>query len=97
MNQIEEKVILSGTWLYGGTENNEVHIIKTNYKPGSSDYEDEPEVRDDQFGIFYGIQFGAYSREKNFMGGVYSSVKEAKEYAATVCPALNWSSHEESA
>ncbi len=94
MNQIEEQVILSGTWLYDGTKKNEVHVIKTNYKPGSSDYEDEPKVRDDQFGTFYGIHVGAYSGEKTFMGGVYSSVKEAKEYALTVCPSVNWNDYE---
>jgi len=97
MNEIEEELILSGTWLYDSSEENEVHIVKSNFKPGSGDYEDEYKVREDQYGIFYGIHIGAYSGEKPFMGGTYDSVKEAKEYALTVCPSLNWKSSEKNA
>lgn len=94
MKQIEEELILSGTWLYGGSEIREVHIIKTIFKPGSGDHEDEPEVRNDQYGTFYGIHVGAYSGKNIFMDGEYASVKEAKEYAATVCTSLNWNNRE---
>ena len=97
MNEIEEELILSGTWLYDRSEKNEVHVIKTNFKPGSGDNEDEPEVRNDQYGTFYRIHIGAYNLEKPFMGGAYISVKEAKQYASTVCPSLNWNNSEESA
>lgn len=88
MSEIEEEVLLSGTWLYDGTIENEVYIIKTNFKPGSGDYEDEPYVRDDQFGTFYGIHIGQYNRGKVFLNGSCSSVNEAKEYASKVCPSL---------
>jgi len=74
----------------------EVHVIKTNFKPGSGDYEDEPEVREDQNGIFYGVHIGCYNRSKYFVNGVYKSVKEAKEYASTVCPCLKWNNCEAS-
>ena len=97
MSEIEEELILSGTWLYDGSKENEVHVIKTNFKPGTGDDEDEPEVKEDQYGIFYGIHIGTLSGKQPFMGGAYSSVKEAKEYASTVCPSLNWNNSEENA
>ncbi len=90
MNDIEEKLLLSGTWLYDGTVESEVHIIKTNFKAGSGDYEDEPKVRDDQFGIFYGIVVGQYTETERSLGAGCKSVEEAKRYASKVCPSLKW-------
>ena len=95
MDDIKEELLISGTWLYDGIVKNEAHIIKTNYKRGSGDYEDEPEIRDDQFGTFYDIRIGPYSDEKPFMGGSCSSIEDAKKYAASVCSALEWNKSEE--
>lgn len=94
MTEIKEELLLSGTWLYDGSVESEVHLIKTNFKPGSGDYEDEPSVRDDQYGVYYGIHIGSYTGPKTFMGASYDTVEEAKEYASKVCPSLNWNSSE---
>ncbi len=95
MKKIEEELLLSGTWLYDEFVETEVHVIKTNFKPGSGDYEDETEVREDRFGIFYGVHIGAYTGAKTFLGGAYSTVREAKEYASIVCPSLKWHGSDE--
>ncbi|MBB1335551.1 MULTISPECIES: hypothetical protein [unclassified Pseudoalteromonas] len=96
MSQIKEELILSGKWLYDKSIEQEVHIIKTNFKPGSGDHEDEAYIREDQFGEFYGIHVGAYSDLEVFLGGVYSSIEKAKTYALKVCPSLTWNKHESS-
>ncbi|MCL1046047.1 hypothetical protein L2737_12000 [Shewanella electrodiphila] len=90
MSQIHEKLMLSGSWIYGGIAEMEVHIIKSNFKPGSGDYEDDPEVREDQFGEFYDIHIGKYIKGEAHLSGSYTSINSAKEYALKVCPSLNW-------
>ena len=63
MNSIQNELLLSGTWVYDGLVKKEIHILKTNFKPGSGDCEDEASIRDDQFGIFYGIQLGELTED----------------------------------
>ncbi|KTF12127.1 hypothetical protein ATS74_08100 [Pseudoalteromonas sp. H103] len=92
--KIVEELIVSGKWLYDEAVDMEAHIIKTNFKPGSGDHEDEPVVREDRFGEFYGLHIGAYSNTSTFQGGAYSSIEEAQKYASTVCPSLVWNKRE---
>lgn len=93
-NQFEpviETLVLSVTWLYADEIENEVHVIKRNFKPGSGDHEDPPEIKDDQYGEFYGISMGKYPDGRPPYGGMYTIQSEAMEYAVKVCPSLKWS------
>jgi hypothetical protein len=96
LSQIKEELILSGKWLYDNSIEQEVHIVKTNFKPGSGDHEDETDMREDQFDEFYGIHVGAYSDIEVFQSGAYSSIEKAKIYASKVCPSLTWDKLESS-
>jgi len=88
---ITETLILSGTWLYAEEVEKEVHVIKSNFKPGSGDYEDPLEIQNDQYGEFYDVRIGEYSSDRVPYGGFFTSVAEAMRYAAKVCPSLKWS------
>lgn len=94
IEDIYEELITSGSWLYDGSEEQEVHIIKSNFRAGSGDHEDEPSVRDDQFGVFYGVRIGKYSPYDSYQGGAYNSEKEAKAYISEVCPSVKWCCHD---
>lgn len=90
MEPVIETLVLSGTWLYADEIEKEVHVIKSNFKPGSGDYEDPSEIQDDQYGDFYDIRIGKYPDGKPPYGGGYSTQSEAMEYAAKICPSLRW-------
>ena len=94
MVEIIEVKVLSGTWLYDDLIKREVHIVKSNFKAGSGDYEDEPDLSEDQYGEFYGVRIGEYRLADSFQGGAYNSLEEAKIHASNVCPSLNWNIHE---
>ena len=90
MSNIEEVLVMSGTWIYADEIENEVHIIESNFKAGSGDYEDPTEIRDDEIGRFYGVRIGSLSTSQVKHGGDYLTIDEAKTYASTVCPSLIW-------
>ncbi|MBF7072094.1 hypothetical protein ISG33_01595 [Glaciecola sp. MH2013] len=96
MTQIKEELVLSGRWLYAGSIDKNVHIIKSNFKAGSGDYQDPPSTRDDEFGVFYGVIFVEFTKSVHPIGGCYDSLKQAKEYASSVCESLVWGENEES-
>lgn len=90
MDLIKNELLLSGTWIYDGLVENEVHIIKTNFKPGSGDYEDETSIRDDQFGTFYAIHLGGFTEDTSIVQAGYDTIEDAKGYAENVCQELKW-------
>lgn len=94
MIKIIEIKLLSGTWLYDGLVEREVHIVKSNFKTGSGDYEDETAVREDQIGEFFGVRIGEYKVKDSFLGGTYNSLEEAKSHTSNMCPSLCWSPNE---
>lgn len=84
MSQTYEKLILSGCWIYGESTIKEVHIVKSNFKAGSGDYEDEALIREEQYGEFYGIRIDAYPNNAPFHGRSNENLSEAKEYVSNV-------------
>lgn len=90
LSNITEEVILRGTWKYADVVLKDVVIVKSNFKAGSGDYQDCADIRDDQFGIFYGVRVGEYLNKSPFHGGDYFTLEEAKEYASKVCSGLEW-------
>ena len=90
MKQIHQTLIMSGSWVYGDSDHKEVHIVKSNFKAGSGDYEDEPKIREDQYGEFYGVRIGVYPSTNPLHGGDYETLNEAIEYVTKTCPSLKW-------
>ena len=54
-----ERVVRSGTFLYDGTVLCDIRIVCSSVRPGSGDWEDPPELANDQFGEFFIVQYGS--------------------------------------
>jgi hypothetical protein len=65
----KEEVVKRGTFLYGGTWRCAVEIVQTDFRPGSGDYEDPAEIREDAHGVFFGIRY-ASAGPRQFASGV---------------------------
>lgn len=88
--ELNYQLIKSGTWIIAESVTKQVHIIKSNFKAGSGDYQDEPSVREDQFGEFYGVIIGEFAPIGVYFGGDYETLQQAITYAESVCPSLVW-------
>lgn len=63
-------VVKRGTFLYDGSVLCGIQIVQTDFSPGSGDYEDEPESRDDKHGTFYEVQMQAAGGDGRYSSGV---------------------------
>ena len=89
--KIQSKIIKIGKAKYDNTTPYKVEISETNFKPGSGDYEDPPEVRNDQFGRFYEIVFYSPPDYKfTSGGGWYDSLQEAIRVAESKTGGIIW-------
>ena len=75
--------IKEGTWLYGGTSPVLVRIEQTNVKPGSGDYEDPDDVREDRNGDFFRIVYSAageswMQNERGYFETLSEALREAE-------------------
>lgn len=64
-----EKVVKTGTFLYDDTVLCDVRIVYSSFSPGSGDWEDPPELADDQLGDFFCVQWGSTTARGVFNGG----------------------------
>jgi hypothetical protein len=88
---IIERAIKIGMAKYDNTVPYKVEIIVTNFKPGSGDYEDPPEIQTDQFGTFYMIKYYSPPDFKfSSGGGWYSSLGEAVSVAEKMTGGIIW-------
>lgn len=62
----DEKVIKNGTFLYDGTVLCDLRIVRSEMRSGSGDYEDPPELANDQYGEFFYVQYGSTTERGNF-------------------------------
>lgn len=71
-----------GSWLYAGEVRCKVRILKGNIRYGSGDYEDPPEIRDDQEGEFYAIEYTSPAHTGGYKagGGTCLSLEEAMQH-----------------
>ena len=67
--QTKTKVVKRGTFLYGGTCRCTVEIVQADFRPGTGDYEDPAEIREDARGIFFDIRY-ASAGPREFISGV---------------------------
>lgn len=74
-----EEVVKNGTFLYDGTVTCDVRIVRSRMRPGSGDWQDPPELADDQYGEFFQVQYGSTTARGHFhaMGGGGASLQEA--------------------
>jgi len=89
---ITKEEIKRGIWLYDNQIPATVIIFKTNYKPGSGDYEDPPEIGNDQWGVFYRIDHTSTVNPNVFTGGYgeLESLEETITMAEKRFPGIIW-------
>jgi hypothetical protein len=67
--EAKAEVVKRGTFLYGGSRRCAVEIVQTDFRPGSGDYEDTAEFREDAHGVFFDIRY-ASAGPRQFSSGV---------------------------
>jgi len=85
-------VVKRGNWLYGGSVKCAVRISSRDFRPGTGDYEDPPEVAEDREVECYALEFHTPAGEPAWVGGgTYASIKEATESARRLLgESLQW-------
>jgi hypothetical protein len=58
-SQAKEQIVKRGTFLYGDTWRCAVEIVQTDFRPGTADYEDPEEIREDAHGVFFDIRYAS--------------------------------------
>jgi hypothetical protein len=93
MSSINGTVVAEGTWLYAGSISSRIVIVRRDTWYGTGDYEDPPEVSDDQdietFEILYASP--GQPNQVSAGGGQYRSLGEARLAAEAKCGStLRW-------
>jgi hypothetical protein len=92
---VETVVIRNGTWLYDGSVTCTVHVERRSFSPGSGDYEDPPEVREDREGSFFFACYHSPLEPARVLSevGPFDSLADAVEHvAANTQGTLRWGS-----
>jgi hypothetical protein len=64
-----ESVVKTGTFLYDATVLCDVRIVYSTFSPGSGDWEEPPELANDQIGDFFFVQWGSTTARGVFNAG----------------------------
>lgn len=91
--EFDGQVLKQGTWLYAGEVVCDIRIVKHDWRYGTGDYEDPPEVREDQQGEFYYLEFGSAVKRGEYpsRGGCHYSLSEAvREADAATHGTVRW-------
>ncbi len=84
-------VLKSGTFLYSGLRVCRVRIIQTDFRPGSGDIDDPPEIQNDLRGIFFNVQYTPANEDRFSVGGGYfESLDKAIEAVDKSVSGLTW-------
>ena len=77
--ELDGPVLKQGIWLYAGVVMCDIRIVKHNWRYGTGDYEDPPEMREDLQGEFYNLEFGSPVKRGGYpsRGGCHLSLAEA--------------------
>lgn len=77
--QNDVQVIKQGTWLYANEVICSLRITKRDFLPGTGDWQDEPQVADDQIGEVYFIEYAPPNEPDCFKSRSigYHSLEEA--------------------
>ena len=91
MNLENKQPIKTGTWLYDGNIPCEVRIVPHNILYGSGDYEDPPEIGEDQeVDCFYILFHTPFGNPKWAGGGAVLTLPEAIALVETKVKGLIW-------
>jgi len=91
----DEKIVMEGTYLYDNTIECDIRIVYSPIRFGSVDYEDPPEIQNDQEIDTYLIEYGSTTKRGYFnaRGGGYNTLEEAMESAKKapgIGPSIKW-------
>ncbi len=95
MTQDQEQPSRRGIWLYDGHVECRVEIWRRDERPGTGDYEDPPELADDQPGEWYEVQYepAGGGRMGQAGGGYYPTLAAAVDAVlAATHGTVRWSS-----
>jgi hypothetical protein len=83
MSSEDWEVVKQGTWLYANEIVCDLRILRHCWNYGSGDYEDEKDIREDQAGEFYYIEYGSPTNPTEYKSraGSYESLEEAMSAA----------------
>ena len=86
-----KEIIKTGKATYDNSVNYLVRIIKTDFKPGSGDHEDPPEIANDIHGTSFEIQYSP-PNESVFKsgGGHFNTVEDAVREADKKTGGVVW-------
>jgi hypothetical protein len=76
-NSENEQPVREGTFLYDGEPLCRVRIVRVAFRPGSGDNEDPKDLREDQEGTFYRIDYTSPRSNVFGAGGSYLPTLEA--------------------
>jgi hypothetical protein len=92
-SNVDGEVVLEGVWLYGGTTECRIAIIRRDVRYGSADYEDPPEVAQDLEAETFEVLYTAAGDPDRFAagGGQFQSLETAREAVESACGAsVRW-------
>jgi hypothetical protein len=90
-SQAKERIVKRGTFLYGGTFRCAVEILQTDFRPGTGDYEDPEDIREDAHGVFFDIRY-ASAGPRQFSSGVigFDSLQVAVAHVEKAVADVRW-------
>ena len=82
--KFDGQVLREGTWLYADEVVCDIRIVKHDWRYGTADYEDPPDVREDVQGEFFYLQFGSPVKRGEYpsRGSCHLSQEEAEREAS---------------
>jgi hypothetical protein len=88
------ETVQRGTWLYGGTAQASVSIVRQNYFEGPAITEEASEPGyppTDSDGCFYAVEYGIPGAGKGCSGRVFGSAEDARQHAEeTLKSPIHW-------
>lgn len=84
--------VKQGTFLYDGTVTCNVRIVRTEMRYGSGDHADPPEIRDEQPGPGFYIEWGSTTTPGEYTSGVgdYATLADAIRAVEQQVSGLKW-------
>ncbi len=85
MGNNSPRIVKQGTWRYANEVVCDVRITVVDLRPGTYDYEDDPEQREDKIGTFFKIEYGGpgergrYRSEGGYFETLSSAVRHVEE------------------
>jgi len=81
-----------GFFLYDGLVRCPLRIVKTDLRPGTGDYEDPPELADDQPGTWFRVDLTAAGDPDRWCagGGHFATQEEAERYMKETFTHVYW-------